>query len=222
MTTFKSFLTEGLQQDFDLWWDTVQRDCKSILSVYKTSNFSYLYRGLKSTTQKFVLNKKINEDRKTVEMPEVIHKAINKASVKNGFPAHRGNSIFCSNKVSIADHWGTPYIIFPVDNFDYTWFKGQSSSYMFNSWLEEADSVLRQYARKVKKKPSEVKEEEFVPVLEEEFEEIFKQYLPQKTNLKACLKSSDTFDILISSKMYHACDFAFIQKLEKAIDSLKK
>ncbi len=48
-------------------------------------------------------------------------KFLNEALKKAGFKAIRSNSIFCSSSTDNLHYFGLPYLIFPIDPFNYTW-----------------------------------------------------------------------------------------------------
>jgi len=98
----------------------IQKNCKKILKIYKQFNgFKLLYRGISSIQDSFI-GKSI-DNRRPVDTRNRIHKQLVQLMIDTGFKAHRGNSIFTTTFLNQAGRYGAPYIIFPIDGFNYSW-----------------------------------------------------------------------------------------------------
>lgn len=64
-------------------------------------------------------------------MPQHNADACDKIFKGRGYHAVRGNSIFCSTNLGIASHWGSTYIIFPLNGFKMTAYMGEKE-YMYD------------------------------------------------------------------------------------------
>ena len=107
----------------------LKAQCSDILAAYKESG-NVIYRGIKGANDQVVITA-IRNDRKPVEMAGVWHNELHTAFIEYGLKATRKNAIFCTTKNSIADAWGTPYIIFPKDGWSVTVFNEYKKDYTF-------------------------------------------------------------------------------------------
>lgn len=114
----------GTNIDFDSAKIIIEQKCSNILKFYK-ENKILIYRGI-YTYDSEILKTKCKlfnrvENRKPISINEETQKIIDEKLKDSGFKALRSNSFFCSGSRNKAKFYGTPYIIFPLNNFDYTW-----------------------------------------------------------------------------------------------------
>ena len=107
---------------FESVWDKlIVPNCSEILSMYKLSN-SLLYRGLKHDFG-LIFRGSSRTNRRPLDSYLTLSELFEVGLKSIGMTALRSNSIFASNKPSIAGAFGDyVYIIFPIDGFEYTWF----------------------------------------------------------------------------------------------------
>jgi hypothetical protein len=139
----------------------LQKNCSEILTIYKQAG-NFLFRGVR-LNDKIAFKSKILKDRRPGYLDLRMHNAFNKAIVKMGGVAHRGNSIFCSAKEAAADIWGTVFIVFPKDGFQVTLFPTYKQDYFFHELAynspESLNVTLKKYPPSFDKKllPKEIK-----------------------------------------------------------------
>jgi hypothetical protein len=130
------FEVEPQYGDFDAFMETVERECSWIWSVYKNTDF--LYRGIRDSRDTLV--KPIRTDRTPTDMDPKRH-AISIAAYKQmGIAAHRGNSIFCTPDLDIAEGWGEPYIVFPANPFKFSYFLNWQN--FVQTYLADLDAAM--------------------------------------------------------------------------------
>lgn len=97
---------------------SVARHCSQAISEYKKAG-RMLYRGTNEDSDVFV--GKPFEERRTKDSDTLVSEKISQAMLEFGFKATRENSIFCSGSKTHASGYGSTYMIFPFDGFDFTW-----------------------------------------------------------------------------------------------------
>jgi hypothetical protein len=60
-------------------------------------------------------------DRRPTDLNKVIHDNLNRVMLGMGYTATRGNSIMCTSDLEMAREYGSPYLIFPLNGFSFTW-----------------------------------------------------------------------------------------------------
>jgi len=95
-------------------------ECSDIIKAYKQTG-KFLWRGIKGVNDSIVKST-IDKNRRPLEMSGEVHDATNEALTDLGFKAHRGNSIFTTPNINTTDSWGAPFVVFPKNGFEYTWF----------------------------------------------------------------------------------------------------
>lgn len=115
--------------DFEEFMDILEEECSTIWNMYKRTGF--LYRGIQDYDDLIV--KSIRSDRNPTDLDPIRHNLSIEAYKKLGIAAHRGNSIFCSTDLEVAEAWGDTYIVFPTDPFKF--------SYLAN-WYSYAEKHL--------------------------------------------------------------------------------
>lgn len=97
--------------------------CSEIIQAMKASN-KFLYRGVRGYSDPNFPEQfkgKSRSDRKTMGTSSWHQPVMDKILANNGFAALRGNSIFCTSNIEDSTTYGRPYIIFPINGFDFTW-----------------------------------------------------------------------------------------------------
>lgn len=112
----------------------IKSNCSSMVTAMQDSE-SFVFRGIKVPSGAKHMTRAVatdvRSDRQPVEMDKRVHEMLNLLFVEHGLKATRSNSIFCTAKLDIADHWGTPYVIFMKDGWDGTVFTDQPHDYSF-------------------------------------------------------------------------------------------
>jgi len=94
-------------------------NCSQILKIYSQTQ-RVLYRGISGEASDIFFGRS-PVNRTPVDTSPELHNLINKKLREFGFIACRDNSIFTSSHRMTADYYGSMYVIFPLDGFDYTW-----------------------------------------------------------------------------------------------------
>jgi len=97
----------------------IKTNCSDILKLYQRSG-QYLYHGFKEKHQLLFLGNP-RTDRKPRNSEPKFQEAIDNHLKDAGFKALRSNSIFCVPLRRRSSYYGSPYIIFPLNGFNYTW-----------------------------------------------------------------------------------------------------
>lgn len=97
----------------------IKKNCKPYISENPNWMDNPMYRGIDDYDD--VLIKTIRTDRRPLDTDAFLHTIYNNALQKAGFTAIRTNSMFCTGRKSIANQYGSVYVIFPIGNFTYTW-----------------------------------------------------------------------------------------------------
>jgi hypothetical protein len=115
---------------FDAVWDRlIMPNCTDILDVYKDTN-QYLFRGMKLNPDFFRAMSRA--DRKPADSGKYMADMFNKLLAANGMTALRNNSIFAVSDMNHSKAFGQPYIIFPINGFDFTY--TNQSDIVLNDW----------------------------------------------------------------------------------------
>jgi hypothetical protein len=105
----------------DKFYALIEQNCSDALSVMKETG-KLLYRGIRRRSAQFpIFHGRSRENRKTLDSSEKTQLTIDFYLGNSGFTALRSNSIFCTSKSSFATNYGTVYLIFPFNGFDFTW-----------------------------------------------------------------------------------------------------
>lgn len=111
-----------ISSKFDAIKNTLITRCSDILDIYKTTDKTYLYRGVKySPSEIYAGQPPINRFPKNT--PKRADEIINQAMQEVGYTARRDNSIFVTSDYSDAGSYGNLYIIFPFNGYKFTWSK---------------------------------------------------------------------------------------------------
>ncbi len=103
----------------------LKKNCKDVLRVYKKlidtgQDMTFMYRGITKTSADAVYGKPF-EARKPKDSNATLHKILLDKMTEMGIKANRQNTTFMTGRYSQADGYGTVYIMFPVDGFDFSW-----------------------------------------------------------------------------------------------------
>ena len=104
--------------DIDNLWQQIKQQCSIYLSACaKTGGF--LYRGIMEQASVFVAHSP--ENRKPLDSSPAITASFDKSLEIMGFTARRQNSIFAISDSLTAASFGTCYVIFPKNGFEFTY-----------------------------------------------------------------------------------------------------
>ena len=120
-----------------IWENQVVPNCKEIINTYSSTN-SVLYRGVRSLTNG-IFKGSSRIDRRPRDSKQGLSELFEIGLKHFGMTALRSNSIFTINNKNLSENFGSSYIIFPEDGFEYT----------YTSKLDitlSADSFIRTWA----------------------------------------------------------------------------
>jgi len=99
----------------------VQKNCSIALDEMLATG-KYLLRGTREDNQTvFIGQSRTDSSRLPADTPLITQSQVDDSLYQAGFKALRSNSIFCSSTIRTAREYGSPYAIFPVNGFEYTW-----------------------------------------------------------------------------------------------------
>ena len=97
------------------------KNCSESLDAFQTAG-APLLRGLHGVAGLvFVGQSRTDSSRLPADTPLITQSQVDDSLYQAGFKALRSNSIFCSSTIRTAREYGSPYAIFPVNGFEYTW-----------------------------------------------------------------------------------------------------
>lgn len=103
--------------------NTIDTHCSEIMKIYKQTQ-KVLYRGISGADRKPIsFISQSREDRRPMSTNQPQHDAINNKLKETGFKARRDNSIFCYSDRLYTGLYGSPYVIFPLNGFNFTYSK---------------------------------------------------------------------------------------------------
>lgn len=122
----------------------LQNECSIAVDAYARTH-KVLYRGIKSVGASAApfISASIRTERQPLYLPLELHNAVNEAMLELGLKAHRGNSIFCTTRLSIAANWGQTYVVFPVDGWVGTVFDKVVDGYVVDEILDDAEWIMK-------------------------------------------------------------------------------
>ena len=107
----------------DMVAEYIDQHCGDILSLYKANGNRVFYRGLQTwpdgMNPAFVGQSR--EDRQPKDSSRDLTQLFDAALASSGFKSLRSNSIFVSSSISFANDYGRPWVIFPLDGFNFTY-----------------------------------------------------------------------------------------------------
>jgi hypothetical protein len=115
----------------------IEKHCQEFLQSARKAK-TLLYRGMHVKTQKAFIGHP-RADREPVDTSEETQAMVDNALSKAGFKALRGNSLFTSADLGVAEQYGKAFAIFPMDGFKFTWSTKYNDFYSdFISKLEDS------------------------------------------------------------------------------------
>jgi hypothetical protein len=108
---------KGIEFD-QLWERVIAPNCSEIIEVYQKTG-RYLYRGAKNNPP--IYRGRSLDARRPTNSHNVLSDLFNKMLAANGMTALRNNSIFTSSSRSLAKNFGTIYVVFPINGFNFTY-----------------------------------------------------------------------------------------------------
>ena len=103
----------------NIWNKLIVPNCTEIIKIYKANFNSILYRGI--THSNPIIRGSSRTNRNTKDSFPLISDLFDIGLKETGMTAIRSNSIFAINDYEHATLFGRPYIIFPLDGFEYTY-----------------------------------------------------------------------------------------------------
>ena len=126
-----------------LWEKAIVPNCSDSIAACKNGS-RFMYRGFNSG-QPIVRGRSWN-NRIPVDSDDKLSKHFDDMLKALGFKALRSNSIFVTSAFRTAKYFGTPYIVFPINGFDYTYtafmdltFNPESRGTLGNEWMDSND-----------------------------------------------------------------------------------
>jgi hypothetical protein len=137
----------------------IKRDCKPFLKeLEKVKNQGLLWRG---SNQNITEYKKIKtrKDRRPKDTPKDVHDILDELFFKKFGWKVRSEGVFAHKVKGVVDHYGIPYIFFPIGKYRYVWhpkikdlynridfdYKLQSKMYNLKKIKEFAENVIEGY-----------------------------------------------------------------------------
>jgi hypothetical protein len=115
MARLVTFLNEkNDEQVFEL----IKKNCKPYFKRFKRDRL-LLYSGRKKTQDWF--EGTIRKDRTPLDMPKEVHDIANKHFKKKFGAPLRSECLFAYALLGYTSHYGNPYIILPIGDFDIYW-----------------------------------------------------------------------------------------------------
>lgn len=106
-----------------VWNKLIKPNCKEALRYcYRSGDL--MFRGFNGTQP--IIRGRSFENRRPLSSDPVMTQEFDKRLAALGFKALRKNSIFVTSNSIMASDFGKPYIIFPIDGFDYTYCVGHN------------------------------------------------------------------------------------------------
>lgn len=155
----------------------IEFSCSNILELYRSYG-KYFYRGINIYVDGSIHLDYKNSDiffgkppinRRPVDTPIWIQAQLDVQLKGAGFKALRSNSIFCIGDRTFAEGYGEPYMIFPVNGFDYSWcssavdlFKEFIEANFKCGWEELASQKEKQEADQFREDLYKMSSQEFV------------------------------------------------------------
>jgi len=96
----------------------IEKNCSDALNVMRSTK-RLLFRGLKSVRSEFIGLPRF--DRTPSDSSDYATAIIDAALLTTGIKTTRTNSIFCVSSIMIAEKYGDPYLIFPLNGFKFMW-----------------------------------------------------------------------------------------------------
>ena len=108
----------NIQKFEQLWGKVIVPNCSESIAACKNGG-RFMYRGFSSMQP--VVRGRSWDDREPVDSDQKLSRRFDKMLKALGFKALRSNSIFVTSSLKTASYFGTSYIIFPINGFNYTY-----------------------------------------------------------------------------------------------------
>lgn len=125
----------------DIWHNHILKECTDALHLFKANPNKFFYRGFYDSAPE-IFKDTPRTDRKPKDSILWVSELFDIALTKLGHKALRSNSIFVTSAFETAERYGTPYYIFPVNGYDYTWTKWRDIVLNINEAEDILDSDL--------------------------------------------------------------------------------
>lgn len=148
--------------------DVLNAECSETVEAIRSVG-KFLYRGVRvggsnvSTWMKprhlqgsapSIFKASSRDNRKPLDTPNQIQNMIDGALESAGFRALRSNSIFCSGYKAAAINYGVPYLVFPINGFDFTWSRRFAD--LFSDLIDQLnDSTREKFFNQFENDPAE-------------------------------------------------------------------
>lgn len=97
-------------------FNKIEQECSDYLQAVRTSG-RILYRGSKNAPEAYI--GRSWDQRKAKDSNQRAQAVFDRVIARLGFKANRGNSIFCSPRMSQAESYGKVYYVFPKNGFHF-------------------------------------------------------------------------------------------------------
>lgn len=208
------------QENLTIFIQKVHNDCQPFLS--RKSHGINLVRGIDiHFNDPFLYNKKIHSNRQRNSNLKYIeqNKALSKLMQKDGFIATRSNGVFCFGAKGESFPrgesllHGKPYVIFPVGQFDMTWYNrremfAQSTDIGSGGWYQ---SMWR----------GQIFSKKSIEEVAEKFWDKYKHAFEHGTDVDKAIDAES--EIIVAGSTYHAieADFYFENDIDYMIRTYK-
>lgn len=168
-------------------WPTIERECSEALAAMRYFPGDLMYRGINGSRPS-IFHDTIRTDREPRDIPMALHQVIDQWMADHGFQARRSNSLFVSSDRMEASMYGTVYLVFPKNGFNFTWFYKTSDLYRYLKNI-----VFKGKGKILWDKPE---------VFSQKIDGIMEKIGPMKTDLTRALGMGH--EIMISDTSYYA------------------
>jgi hypothetical protein len=186
----------------------IREECKTACAAYQKTGLR-LYRGVSSDRGTFIQGKP-RTDRQALDMPPSVHRALDAAMKEMGFSAVRSNSLFATSNENEASSYGTVYVIFPTDGFDFTFYKDATDLFT------QANEFLKDH--NVKPFPSHddgSASQESIDFFMDHLEEFLNGCAPTNESFIAALESKH--EVMLANCFYYGIRYDFFEVLADTI-----
>jgi len=111
---------KNLQKRLTHLCNFIDENCSEFLGYAKQTK-KLLYRGIKDKTAGNIFLGYSRNNRHPKDTNSTIQKLVDEYLTIGGFNALRSNSIFCIGDPNDTSVYGKPFLIFPINGFDYLW-----------------------------------------------------------------------------------------------------
>ncbi len=109
-----------LNEDTDIDFDTVLKECSEIVDIYKQIK-SFLYRGSKHNFAQDITKITPRTDRRPLDSSVEVSRKLDDEFYKRFKWRPRSEGVFCTSTLSNAHTYGDSYIFFPKNGFKFVW-----------------------------------------------------------------------------------------------------